>query len=213
MAATVEGMVLVLEWQINFILAAHGDQRSVDHLRDVIAMRCIRRIPFPFFELEARVDLFLSRGGMSHFRAMRRMAESQGQFAMGFLRALIMDYAPHAMMQPRPVALFRETELSAVRQVRLALLRIRTAQTLARMVDLDDETDVPVREEGDESSVAEDSDGDMSLAALTDPTIEPYDGDGVESVDTDPSEVSMVCHADIADLADLEGCIDDAAAA
>jgi hypothetical protein len=208
MAAAVEVMVLVLEFQINFFMDVNGEHRYVDHLRDVIALRCTNRRPLG--DLEIRTDLFLARGGMSHFRVARRMAVFQGQYMMGFLRALINDYDRQAMLRPRPMQQFRETPDQVLDAEIEALDRLHAAQARGVAVDLDSERDLLSSDE--EPADESDAGSDMYVAsdgAVTSSTEVPWGGYESESPPVS-TEISIENHADIADLADLEGCLDDA---
>jgi hypothetical protein len=212
MAATGAVLSLVLEFDIDFVMPPTGERRTLNHLLDVIALRCTNRRPLG--DIESRVDLFLARGGRGYWCAQRRFAENEGRFYMGFLRAILADFVgPEPIMRfPPLVSSFRETDEQAREAEEEARLRIVSAQRRGVLVNTENDDDIVSDEEPAEES---DSGSDMYVASdFTGSTIDPYMNDGVESVDTPVStEVSMENHADIADLADLEGCIDDADAA
>ena len=209
MAATGAVLSLVLEFDIDFVMPTTGERRTLDHLLDVIALRCTNRRPLG--DIEIRVDLFLARSGRGYWCAQRRFSVNQGRFYMGFLRAILADFVgPEPIMRfPPLVSAFRETDEQARDAEEEARLRIVSAQRRGVLVSVEYDSDITSDEEP-----ADESDSGSDASDLTHSTIEPYDGDGVESVDTPVStDVSMENNADIADLADLEGCIDDADAA
>jgi hypothetical protein len=130
---------------------------------------------------------------------MLRIAEGQGRYMMGFLRAIIADHAPTVMRPPRLVTEFRETDIWVQEAEEEALNRIRDAEDRGFLVDLDNDEDlIDSEEDADDASMASTDHTDSSET-----TREPIDGDGVESFsDTDVSEVSMVNHADNEDRED-----------
>jgi hypothetical protein len=204
---------LVLEFDIDFVMPATGELSTLDHLLDVIALRCTNRRPLG--NIESRVDLFLARSGRGYWCAQRRFSVNMGRFYMGFLRAILADFVgPEPIMRFPPLeSSFRETDEQAREAEEEARLRIVSAQARGVLVNVENDSDIASEEEP-----ADESDFGSDASDLTDSTIVPYDGDGVESVATPVatevvSSSSMENNADIADLADLEGCIDDADAA
>jgi hypothetical protein len=208
MAATAAVLSLVLEFDIDSVPPT-SRQLALAHVRDVFALRCTNRRPLG--DIEIRVDLFLVRAGRGYFYLRSHIAESTGQFYMGFLRAILADFVgPEPIMRfPPLVSEFRETDEQARDAEEEARLRIVRAQARGVLVSIENDSDIVSDEEP-----ADESDFGSDASDLTDSTIVPFVNDGVESVATPVStEVSMENNADIADLADLEGCIDDAAAA
>jgi hypothetical protein len=206
-AATFDVLSLVLEFLIGFVLPPTGERRILVHLRDVIALRCTNRRPLG--DIEIRTDLFLARSGRGYWCAQRRFAENQGRYYMGFLRAIVADFVNAPVMRSPPLVLeFRETDDHAQEAEEEARERILSAQRRGYIVDTENDEDLESEEDADD-----DSDDDSVVvwedaSVSTGSTHAPWIGDGVESFDTLAST-----ETDIANLADLEGCIDDADAA
>jgi hypothetical protein len=202
MAATGAVLSLVLEFDIDSVPPAIR-QLALEHLRDVLALRCTNRRPLG--DIEMRVDLFLARSGRGYFALRSFNAEVSGRFFMGFLRAILADFVgPEPIMRFPPLqSEFRETEAQARDAEEQARLRIVSAQARGVLVSVENDSDIASDEEPG---------SDMSLGAVTSSTEIPWGG-YESSSPPQSTEVSIENHADIADLADLadlEGCLDDA---
>ena len=199
---------LVLEFDISVVSAPLP--LAIVHARDVLALRLTNRRPLG--SIEVRVDLYLARGGRGYFDMMRFDALYMGRFYMGFLRAILRDFVgPEPIMRPPPlVPAFRENEDQAQDAEETARLRIFSALERGVVVNVEDDSDM----ESVQDEVEEEEASDFSSYA-SDATCLTMDGSHLdyplESVATPVStEVSMENNPDIADLADLEGCLDDA---
>jgi hypothetical protein len=147
--------------------------------------------------------------------ATRRFAQNQGRFYMGFLRAIVTNFVDPDLLVMRPPALveaFRETYNQAAQDAELARDRINSAWFTRRIVDVDNDEDLPSGGGPETSEDESDAGSDMHVAsdgAFTSSTDVPWGGYESESPPVS-TEISIENHADIADLADLEGCLDDA---
>jgi hypothetical protein len=191
MAVAVEVLTLVLEFVIDWGMAATGEQCMIDHVRDVIALRCTNRRRGG--DVEIRADLFVARGLRGHFYTTRRLTQNMGRFYMSFFRAVIGSYTRTdllLMRLPAPVELFHETLDQVVHDVILARDRLRDAELAHRIVDLDTNEDLQGGAPGSEDE--SDAGSDVSIVAATSSTDVPWGGWSSSS-------------PDVADLADLEG--------
>jgi hypothetical protein len=183
MAVAVEVLTLVLEFDIDWGMAATGEQCMLDHMRDVIALRCTNRRRGR--DVEIRADLFVARGLRGHFYTTRRLTQNMGRFYMSFLRAIIANnYVDPQLLQmrlPAPVELFRETPGQWLHDAILAGNRLQDAWWGHRTVDLDTHEDLHVAV----------------------PDFEEF-SDATSTTDV-PSGGRSSSSPDVADLADLEG--------
>jgi hypothetical protein len=202
-----EPLTLVLEFDIVSVAPA-SPQLALEHVRDVLALRLTNRRRLG--DIEIRVDLFLADTGRRYFALRSQSAESLSRFYMGFLRAIAIDFLNLPLLRPPAlVAEFRETEEQAREDVEAARERLRDALWAHRTVDLDTNEDL-----GPEVEEEPDAGADMDVASDGAVTSSTEIGWGrVYGYETSSApmstEISIENHADIADLADLEGCLDD----